>query len=78
MKLFVAFCHDRHIDPGITVHSTREGADHQIEEFKAFYDDMNYEWTEEDYGRSDGWVRYVSSSHDDGPNARIEEVELQP
>lgn len=78
MKVFVSICRDRHCDDGITVHETREGADRQIEEFKAIYVDSDYSWTEENYGRSSGWVRYVSSGGGDGPNARIQEMDLQP
>lgn len=77
MKIFVVICHDRHTDDGITVHTTREGADAKIEEFKASYPDTHYQWAERDYGRPAGWVRYVDS-HDDGPKARIQEMELQP
>lgn len=77
MKVFVVICRDRHCDDGITVHKTREGADDQIEEFKASYPDTHYTWTERDYGRLIGWVRYVDS-HDDGPKAWIQEVDLQP
>jgi hypothetical protein len=77
VKVYVVICHDRHVNDMITVHSTREGADRQVEEFKALYADYGYVWTERDYGRSVGWVRYVDS-HDDGPKARIEETELRP
>lgn len=75
MKVFVAICCDRHCDDGITVHSTRAGADRQIEDFKASY--VGSKWNERAYGRSQGWVRYVES-YDDGPRARIQEVELRP
>ena len=77
MKVFVVICKDRHCDDGITVHETRWGADQQIEKFKSNYSDMNYTWTEREYGRSIGWVRYVES-HDDGPRAHIREVDLLP
>lgn len=74
-RVFIVICHDRHCDDGITVHVSRDGADREIEKFKASYD--RYGWTERDYGRSQGWVRYVDS-HDDGPRARIQEVEIKP
>lgn len=77
MKVFVAICRDRHCDDAITVHATREGADRQIEEFMAIYDPIDHQWTERDYGRSVGWVRYVES-YDDGPRAHIREVDLLP
>lgn len=75
MKVLVVICRDRHTDDGITVHETRWGADQQIEKFKASYTGLT--WTERDYGRSIGWVRYIES-YDDGPRAHIREVDLQP
>lgn len=78
MRVFVVYCHDRHVDPGISVHQTRAGADRHIEEFMASYSDDGYTWTEENFGRASGWVRYVDSRIGDGPNARIQEVELLP
>ncbi len=76
MKVFVVVCHDRNCDDGIiTAHSTREGADREVDDFKSIY--TGHEWTERDYGKSSGWVRYVDS-YDDGPNARIQEMVLQP
>lgn len=77
MKVFVVICHDRHTDDSITVHTTREGADTKIEEFRSLYSYVDYQWTERNYGRSSGWVRYVDT-HDGGPNARIQEMETQP
>lgn len=77
MKLYIVFCHDRHVDPDITVYETREGADAAIENFKKSYAGQELEWTEENYGRDSGWVRYVASGGGDGPNARIQETELK-
>jgi hypothetical protein len=74
--VFVVYWHDRHIDPVISVHQTRVGADSKIDEHKALYDSDDYKWTEENYGRDHGWVRYVSSN-DDGPNGRIEVHEVK-
>lgn len=74
MKVFVVICHDRHVDDDITVHSTRESADRRLKEFQDIYE--GYEWRNRNYGRAHGWLRYVES-HDDGPNARIQEMELQ-
>lgn len=73
--LYVVVCRDRHRDDAITVHRTREGADRQIEEFKVGYEDL--EWSEQNYGRDIGWVRYVDSD-EDGPSAIIQKVELKP
>lgn len=78
MTVFVVYRNDRHVDPGISVHATRDGADRAIEEFKARFKSDGYSWSEKNYGRADGWVRYVASDHDDGPNARIQKVELRP
>ena len=75
MQLFIVYRYDRHVDPEITVHSTLAGANEAIEEFKGRYTD--YFWKEETYGRDAGWIRYVSSDGDDGPDAHIEETELQ-
>jgi hypothetical protein len=73
--LYVVVCYDRHSGDGISVHATREGADTAIAAFQATYDDST--WTERNYGRDQGWVRYVDT-HDDGPRARIEETKLKP
>lgn len=75
MKLYIVFCHDRHVDPDITVYETREGADGAIEAFKDSYPD-GLEWKEQNYGRTAGWLRYVDCG-DDGPTARIQETELR-
>jgi len=78
VKVFVAICHDRHVDDGITVHTTRAGADAKVEEFRSRYDAVDYQWTERNYGRDIGWIRYLESNGGDGPSARIQEMELQP
>lgn len=75
--MFIVVCHDRRTDLAISVHRTRAGADARIEEFKADYDD-DYTWTEEDYGRDRGWLRFVATDSDEGPNARIEYGKLEP
>ena len=75
--VYVVVCCDRHTDNAITVHATRQGADEMIAEFQAEYDAEIYKWTEQNYGRDQGWVRYVDT-FDDGPSARIEETELLP
>lgn len=74
--LFVVVREDRHFDPEITVHSTRELADAAIEEFKARYTAAGdrYTWEEQTYGRPK-WLRYVDC-FEDGPNARIEAATL--
>lgn len=76
MKIFIVVCNDRHTDPAMSAHRTRDGADRRIEDFKADYGN-EYSWTEEDYGRGCGWLRYVNSDSDEGPNARIESGELE-
>jgi len=77
MKVFIVVCHDRHSGDAITVHATRAGADDRLEEFRSFFSAIDHQWTERNYGRSQGWVRYVET-HDDGPRVRIQEVELMP
>lgn len=72
--LYIVVREDRHCDDGITVHATRELADAAIEAFKAVYPD-DHKWTEQNYG-APKWVRYVETSFDDGPRARIEVCEL--
>lgn len=77
-KTYVVYRHDRQRDPVLTVHARREGADCAIEAFKASYGDR-YTWAERDHGRARGWVRYVESDvREDGPYARIEELEVEP
>jgi hypothetical protein len=76
MKLYIVYLYDRHSDPQISVHATRDGADAAIEEFKNSYTEAGLEWVEQNYGRTAGWVRYVDCG-DDGPNARIQEAELK-
>lgn len=74
-NVFLVVCEDRHTDPEISIHRSRDSADARIEEFKTGYGDR-YRWTEKDYGRSSGWLRCVESSHDDGPSARIESKKI--
>lgn len=76
MKVYIVYCYDRHTDPTIAVHETLDGANAAIEEFKDSYPD-GLEWTEQNYGRTAGWLRYVDCG-DDGQNARIQETELKP
>lgn len=76
--IYVLVCVDRHVDDEITLHRTQEGADLQIENFKARYRDRVEGWRERDYGRTAGWTRYVESDHDDGPRCRVERKELRP
>lgn len=75
-ELFVVICMDRHTDDVITVHATRASADAEIDRFKAEYERDGVTWHEQDYGRDQGWVRYVDS-HDEGPKARIELTEIR-
>lgn len=77
MKVFVVYWHDRHCDAAITVHATRQSADDGIETHKSLYDKDRYRWTEHNYGREQGWVRYVSGG-EEGPNGRILEREVLP
>jgi hypothetical protein len=74
--VFVVVAQDRHTDDELTVCATRARADQRVEEIKASYAQSFAKhgdtWTEREYGRSVGWVRYVDS-HDDGPKIRIEE-----
>lgn len=83
VTVYVVFRHDRHCDPDITVHTTRDGADAALEEFKTQYElDAGERWIEQDYGEGAGWLRYIEIADDldnpidDGPSARIEEKEL--
>lgn len=77
MMVYIVCCYDRHVGTVAAVHRTRQGADGAIEEFKKTYNASAWTWTEEDYGRAQGWVRYVSSGGGDGPNAYIQETELK-
>ena len=67
--LFVVVREDRHLDPEISVHSTRALADAAVDEFITRYATDRYEWEETPI---DGWERYVETDIDDGPSARIE------
>lgn len=81
--VYVVVAEDRHCDPTISVHLTREGADERVEKHKAQdakrYEDI--EWSEEPRGQVIGaassWVFYLRS-FDDGPNIRIEQQDLEP
>lgn len=77
--VFLVICCDRHTNDAITVHRTREGADAEIEAFKASYVGMGreYRWKERKYGRGSGWLRYVDTE-DEGPSARIQRSEVKP
>ena len=75
--VFLVICVDRHTDDVITVHRTREGADAEIEEFKASYDVSPDEWTERVPSRRGSRIRYVSAG-DDGPSATIRTCEVKP
>ena len=75
--MFVVILHDRHTDDGISLHKTREGADARLEEFKASYVgryDWEYVWKNE--VTSADWVAFWTTD-DDGPDARIEEHEVE-
>lgn len=73
---------DRHCDPKISLHATRESADKEVDAWKASYVgrmDPPYVWTDEDtthkknaWGHGLPWIRYARTDSDDGPTARIE------
>lgn len=77
MIVFIVYWHDRHTDPSLSVHATREGANAKLESHKSEYIEDGYTWTEQSYGRDIGWVRFVESGGGDGPNGRIIECEVQ-
>lgn len=72
--IYIVVCEDRHTDPKISVHRTRESADRRVAAFMAEYQDAGYEWTEEPV---EGWLRHVVTDSDDGPSARIETGEVE-
>jgi hypothetical protein len=74
-EIFLVICKDRHVDLMVSAHTTLESANAAIETFKADYS-KDYEWTERDYGRSAGWLRYVDGG-EDGPKAYIERSKLR-
>lgn len=80
-EIFLVICKDRHMDVRVSVHTTRQSADAAIEAFKTSYDDYKidppYQWTEREYGRAQGWLRYVKTDSDEGPCAYIERATLQ-
>lgn len=78
--MFVVVLEDRHVDPVLSLHLTRAGADARIEEHKASYEERRYTWTVEDFGPDadpERWPLYLSTG-DDGPTLRIERHEVEP
>lgn len=74
--IFILICRDRRTDLGVSVHTTREGANAALEAFKAIYDNLDpSDWKEESWGQPK-WCRYVHA-HDDGPSAYIEISEMR-
>ena len=77
MKIYIAICHDRHVDDDIKVHRTLAKARKYVESWIKSYRKDRYKWTREDDDTPDNWVCTWDSDSDDGPYARIEEAELK-
>jgi len=76
-EIFLVICKDRHVDLVVTAHTTRESADAEIAAFMRAYPSIQpCEWFERDYGRSQGWLRYVDAG-DNAPRAYIERSTLR-
>ena len=76
-EIFLVICEDRHVDLMITAHTTLESANAEIDAFmRAYHSIQPCEWFERNYGRAQGWLRYVDAG-DDAPRAYIEKSTLR-
>lgn len=73
MNVYLVILEDRHIDPDISVFTTREAADRC---FDAHKDDYPGEQWVSDEPCTEHWLRFEHTD-DDGPNLRIEWHELR-